>query len=76
MISMQAIIAPFMKKAFFLQPGLSGVCGALSYSLETHPTKEEPEFAQFMFSVPYNLQLTNAYFAVGVSEVSCLFHVT
>ena len=51
-----------------MQPGLNGVCGVLSYTLEV-PLDEEPEYAQVMFSVPYNLNTYGAYFAVGVSEV-------
>jgi len=33
------------------------------------PFEEQPDFVQLMFSVPYNLNLYGAYFAVGVSEL-------
>ncbi len=47
---------------------MSGVCGVLAYTLEV-PLDEDPDFLQIMFSVPYNLNTYNAYFAVGVSEI-------
>ena len=50
------------------QPGLTGVCGVLTYMLEVDPL-EDPEYLQMMFSVPYNLLAHGAYFAVGISEV-------
>ena len=51
-----------------LQPGLTGVCGVLTYQLELDP-EEEPEYVQVMFSVPYNLNSYDSYLAVGVSPV-------
>lgn len=32
------------------------MCGVLTYLLEV-PLEEEPDYIQFMFSVPYNLQV-------------------
>ena len=52
----------------YLQPGLTGVCGVLTYQLELDP-EEEPEYVQVMFSVPYNLNSYDSYLAVGVSPV-------
>ena len=55
-----------------MQSGLSGVCGALSYTVEATEAElktaevTQRETVRVMFSVPYNLQLTSAYFAVGV----------
>ena len=51
-----------------MQPGLTGVCGVLSYQLELDP-EDEPEYLQVMFSVPYNLNNYDSYLAVGVSGV-------
>ena len=53
---------------FFFQPGLTGVCGVLTYMLEVDPDSD-PAYLQIMFSVPYNLNTHGAYFAVGISDV-------
>ena len=50
------------------QPGLTGVCGVLTYQLELDPS-DDPEYIQVMFSVPYNLNSYDSYLAVGVSPV-------
>jgi hypothetical protein len=60
-----------------MKAGLSGVCGVVTMILEV-PYDEVPDYVQLMFSVPYNLNLYGAYFAVGVSEVkenTCLVNI-
>ena len=51
---------------FLLKPGLTGVCGVLSYKVELD-SEEDAEYLQVMFSVPYNLNNYDSYLAVGVS---------
>ena len=40
----------------------------LTFQLEVDP-RAEPEHLVLMFSVPYNLNLVDSYFAVGASDV-------
>ena len=56
------------KNYLHFQPGISGVCGVVTYTLEV-PPEDDPEYIQVMFSVPYNLQTYDSYFAIGISQV-------
>ncbi|XP_059085117.1 uncharacterized protein LOC131882093 [Tigriopus californicus] len=53
---------------FEKKSGISGVCGVVTIGLEV-PPKEDPEYIQIMFSVPFSLSVRGSYLAVGISPI-------
>ena len=50
-----------------MQPGFTGVCGVVTYRMET-PADDLPHYVQVMWSVPYDYNTYNAYLAVGIAN--------